>query len=506
MLSHVLRASIAAVVLAAAAAPAQISLVTSANTSNHGHTSNASCDEAYRSTLVVNSNATSITARYAASCGADCGCGDQDRTYQLNADWKINFNVTCPVGFRLNINTSLAGAFTHVGDTNFCAFIDPAETDLTAITGIYSGGGTLAGSLGLADPGGIPLSAGTQNVAFSNSGNGIVTGISHGGSAAQELRFSWSGKCRSRAAAGRDGGEACVRMGLEVTDFGAITCDDYPGQGGRNAANDGHFVNVSASCLCGNGVNDGLTAGEQCDDGPLNGTAQSCCTSDCKLHPDGFPCDDGQACTNSDSCDAGACIGFAFCSPTPTVTPLPTPTPIPASCPFSLSGPCKHPVSAGKSVLVIKAKPARPAANKVTWKWAAGEAVSPDEAGDPVNGGTSYAFCVYDASNTLLFDATLPAVSGWSLRGGRPSFKDKLLQQEGVKVLKIKSGTAGKSSVVLAASNKNGSLGLSALPMYGSLPLTAQLWSSDGTCWEASYAVPAKNQGGASALFKAKGQ
>jgi len=498
---------IGTLILFAGVASAQISLVSSANTSNNGHTSNASCDEAYRSSLVVNHTASSITARYAASCGADCGCGDQDRTYNVNADWKVNFSVTCPVGFRLNVSTSLVGAFTHVGDTNFCAFNDPAETDLSAIAGLYSGGGSVSGSFGLADPGGIPLSAGTQNAPFNVSGSGAVTGVSNGATVPQELRFSWTGKCRSKAVPARDGDEACIRMGLEVTDFGAIDCDNYPGQGGRTAANDGHFVNLTASCLCGNGVNDGPTAGEQCDDGAANGTAQSCCTSDCKLRPDGFPCDDGQACTNSDSCDAGACIGYAFCSPTPTLTPLPTATPLPASCPPTRSGSCKRPTGPGRSSLSIKTKPAAATADKVAWKWTRGEEVSLGDLGDPVSGSTSYAFCLYDANDSLLMDAALPSTVGWSQRGGGLLFMDRLLGNDGVKSLKIKPGSAGRASVALAASNKRQTLRLHTAPPYGNLPLTAQLWTNHGTCWEASYAVATKNQASSSVtLFKAKGQ
>jgi hypothetical protein len=96
---------------------------------------------------------------------------------------------------------------------------------------------------------------------------------------------------------------------------------------------------------CGNGKKEG---GELCDDGPLNGTTSSCCTTDCAFraegsacgppacyqdgqctglndvcqginvtpgcsgctgHADGSPCDDTNACTQGDACLGGACVG-----------------------------------------------------------------------------------------------------------------------------------------------------------------------------------------------------
>jgi hypothetical protein len=71
-----------------------------------------------------------------------------------------------------------------------------------------------------------------------------------------------------------------------------------------------HAIDASAgvSSFCGDGfVDSGI--GEQCDDGPLNGTPQSCCSSSsCQFEPQGSSCDaDDNACT-VDQCDgAGAC-------------------------------------------------------------------------------------------------------------------------------------------------------------------------------------------------------
>ncbi len=51
--------------------------------------------------------------------------------------------------------------------------------------------------------------------------------------------------------------------------------------------------------VCGNGI---VEAGEQCD-----GTA--CCSPTCSFRSNGSTCSDGNACTQIDSCQAGACVG-----------------------------------------------------------------------------------------------------------------------------------------------------------------------------------------------------
>jgi hypothetical protein len=94
--------------------------------------------------------------------------------------------------------------------------------------------------------------------------------------------------------------------------------------------------------LCGNGVVD---AGEECDPGdPLR--PGDCCTVACRYEPESTPCDDGNACSVDDTCNAsGGCVagpprtcdacqtcnaltGCAgpVCTPTPTETPTETPT------------------------------------------------------------------------------------------------------------------------------------------------------------------------------------
>jgi cysteine-rich repeat protein len=57
--------------------------------------------------------------------------------------------------------------------------------------------------------------------------------------------------------------------------------------------------------VCGDGT---LDAGEQCDDG--NVVDGDCCSSTCQFEAPASPCTDGDACTQSDACDgAGVCVG-----------------------------------------------------------------------------------------------------------------------------------------------------------------------------------------------------
>lgn len=59
---------------------------------------------------------------------------------------------------------------------------------------------------------------------------------------------------------------------------------------------------LPAKCaVCGNGK---LEAGEQCEP-----ALSSCCTSSCRPAADGVACNDGNACTRVDQCQAGVCTG-----------------------------------------------------------------------------------------------------------------------------------------------------------------------------------------------------
>jgi hypothetical protein len=94
-----------------------------------------------------------------------------------------------------------------------------------------------------------------------------------------------------------------VRGGIAIT-YSGETAGDYPGSGGRTAANDGHFVTVTLTSLCGNGTID-AGVGETCDQGPANGTTGSCCQANCTIRPSGQTCrwDGAGDCDIAETCN-----------------------------------------------------------------------------------------------------------------------------------------------------------------------------------------------------------
>src|SRR5262249_25419088 len=136
---------------------------------------------------LLQNTATLVRVRYAEAVGADVGAFSST-TETLNSDYSINFNVTAPGAYDLNITTSLNGAFTIVGDGG-----GPGPADAPAVTGTQSGG-TLFGTLSLTDPGGSVTSG---NVPFLRTSSAVISGTSNGSPVAHSLRFTWSASCSS---------------------------------------------------------------------------------------------------------------------------------------------------------------------------------------------------------------------------------------------------------------------------------------------------------------------
>jgi hypothetical protein len=232
------------------------------------------------SSVAITANSpTQFKVRYAEVIGVDEGFGGSDRTETLNSDYTISFSVTAPVNYSLAVSTSVNGAFTLEDDGG-----GAAHANLSAVTGSQTGG-TLSGPLGLSDPGQLDGNGG-GNVPFNITSSATITGTSNGVAKPHTLHFTWSGSCRSEGGLFTNGDECAVRMGIPIS-YGGETAGDYPGVGGRNAANDGHFVTVTFTSLCGNGTVD---SGEQCDLGVNNGAATSCCTATCQFRASGQEC------------------------------------------------------------------------------------------------------------------------------------------------------------------------------------------------------------------------
>jgi hypothetical protein len=151
--------------------------------------------------------------------------------------YKITFTVTptsAAVTYALTIpSSSFVGALTLFDDGK-----GDASASTSAVTGTLSVNSDAAVPIAGYSLTTTPAGPGqTQNQPFSPS---IASSISLGsftGTNTFDLVFSWT----VSATSGRD--EAAFRLGLPGTVSG-ISADDYPGQGVRTAANDGHFAQV----------------------------------------------------------------------------------------------------------------------------------------------------------------------------------------------------------------------------------------------------------------------
>jgi len=227
------------------------------------------------------------------------------------------------------------------------------------------------------------------------------------------------------------------------------------------------------SSSCGNAF---LDAGEQCDDGNTDGT--DCCSAGCAYDLPGQVCDtaDASICT-WDTCDgAGTCM-------------LGGPWP---------AGECAAVTQPRKSSLAIKDDPAD-TRDAITWKWTKG----PDTFyyGRP-DFNTPYSLCVFGGT-TLASVNVIPSGPGWTtMTGARRGWileRDPLSTPGGIGRASLLMGGPGKSKIVLKG--KGPMVGAAATPL--ATPVTAQLVSSEGLCFTATYASPSTNSAG---RFKAKGQ
>jgi len=193
------------------------------------------------SVAVTSSTATSFVTRYQAGVYTDAGGnGATSNTVTLNASYTITFNVTNAAGelWRLDLVTPRIGARTGVDDGQ-----GQSAFSLGAVTGFLGGSGTLsAGSLGL---GAIANSqqATDVNLAFNQSGTASISGSGNG---SVSLRFTFSATSQTIVQGNGNnaqGDEAAIRMGTAST-LSSFTAGNYPGQGNRTAANDGHFVDL----------------------------------------------------------------------------------------------------------------------------------------------------------------------------------------------------------------------------------------------------------------------
>jgi len=178
-----------------------------------------------------------------------------------------------------------------------------------------------------------------------------------------------------------------------------------------------------------------------------------------------------------------------------TIRPAPPPT-----CANGPVAGCRKPVRSQSSPLKLK-NTSLDLSDRLTWKWTYGAATTKADFGAPL-ATTTYQLCVYDGAGRTIARASAPP---GGICNGRPcwretssqfSYKSRDRQPNGKPRssvrLKLRPGTAGKAKIQIQGRGVH----LDLAPLPATQPVTVQLKSSDGTCWDAVYAVPAsKNDG-----------
>jgi len=222
----------------------------------------------------------------------------------------------------------------------------------------------------------------------------------------------------------------------------------------------------SGSSTCGNGV---VEPGEQCDDGPGNGQPGDCCTAACLFQAAGTACtEDGDLCT-LDACDgAGTCIH-----------------------PVAPAATCMTPQSQGASLIM---RVVSGGDNQTQFKWGKGPAVGLGAFGDPSTSNL-LRLCVYEetaADTYALAFAASPSVAGegmWTASGTGWKFKSTTGTPEGITRMTLKAATVPLAAKVQVKAKGN-LLFPVGLPLPTALGVVAQVKSSLGNCWGASFSTP----------------
>jgi hypothetical protein len=263
------------------------------------------------------------------------------------------------------------------------------------------------------------------------------------------------------------------------------------------------------------------TVGDTCQGGTCSGTPRSCndnnpCTDDmctptgCVFIPNSNPCDDHNVCTVGDTCGGGMCQPGAprVCGTCETCVAFGA-----AGCITRPKTGCRHSVTPTKSKLALKDSD-NDAGDKVSWTWAAGEATTSADFGDPV-ASDDYTLCIFDDTSAniphLFLASTAPAggscASGgscWTGKGTPPGtkgflYKDSaILLPDGIKTVKLTPGASGRAKVKATGQGTNLAL---PSPMNVTLPVVVQLRDENGACFESTFTTPQVSR---EDLFKAK--
>jgi trypsin/pre-peptidase len=262
-----------------------------------------------------------------------------------------------------------------------------------------------------------------------------------------------------------------------VTMFG-VDCTD-PGNDGR-PCDDGNVCTGTDTCQAGACAGTPVSNGTPCDDGSACTTGDACHAGTCggNALPNGTPCDDGHLCTRGDACQAGVCTAGA-----------------------SPATGCKAQSVPLKGIVQLKNDPFNDARDRFTWHWAAGAQTDKSEFGNPL-ASSGLGLCVYDETGNvphLLMERALPVGGLWLETASGYKYNDRAAAVGGIRSVTLKSGIAGRASVVVKG--QGAGIALPGLPLDQQSKVTVQLVGPNA-CWEARYSTHLFNL---STQFKARG-
>jgi hypothetical protein len=199
--------------------------------------------------------------------------------------------------------------------------------------------------------------------------------------------------------------------------------------------------------------------------------------------------------------------------PAETETPTPTPSPEPSTPTPTLgvacgTAPALTCIAPAKGSLIIDEKTAGKEKLKVTLSKLV-PAVTQSQFGNPATGSTAYRICIYDGANQLRGTytvaragqtcGTMPCWAAVSDKGYK--YKDKAAAADGVMMMKLNGGAAGKGTVKVKGKGASLPTGIAAA-LQNESSATVQILSTDADCFGLGLTKVKKADG---AVFNATG-
>jgi cysteine-rich repeat protein len=372
----------------------------------------------------------------------------------------------------VSFGSTPAASFTVDGDTSIRALSPPASAGTVDIT-VTTAGGTSATSpsdqftfvavptVSSVSPASGPVSGGTL-VTITGTSFIAVASVSFGDTPAG---FTVNDPSSITA----------VSPAAEATDTVDVTVVTVGGTSPTTAADQFTYTTSTATSSCGDGS---VNPGEQCDDGAANGLPGDCCTVTCTFRPAGTACaDDGSLCT-ADICDgAGTCTH-----------------------PVAPSATCTPPDLATGALLDMRLpKRSGKGGNQTQFKWAKGPVVPRTDFGTPGDppAGDQFELCVYDQTAPGRYALVLsgsPSVRGggvWTAKQSVWKFKSSTGRPDGIVGVTLKAAKTPLEAKVQMKAARSPSFG--PLPLHGNPSVIAQVRTTLGPCWSATFPKPAVN-------------